>query len=152
MDDCCRTSLEPLVREMEQNNESILLPFAGNDVMIATTANAFLCYAIHHLPCSPLRYFTPYLTVSKSSGTLYLNGRRVEYQRMHPNFHFRFLGGFEGKIRVHVFTNFYTYLSIVTAASWMTVLLRNKRTRPWRRTLSHTNVLSKYFFRKLYSF
>ena len=159
MDDCCRTSLEPLVREMEQNNQSILLPLVkpwgtGNDVMISTKANTFLNYSIQHLSCTDMRFFIPYLTVLKSTGTVYLSDRRVEYQRLYPNFRFRLLGvderaqvyifrekgstwhRLDGKIIVHVYTNLYAYLSITTAAVWMSVLLRNKRTLKWRRKLS----------------
>ena len=72
MDDCCRTSLQPLVDQMERHNQSILLPRArpwgtGNDIMISTQGNAFLWFSLNQLPCTSLRFAIPYLTVLRST-------------------------------------------------------------------------------------
>lgn len=97
MDDCCRVSMEPLVRHMEQHGQSVLLPRAlpwgtGNDILVSTKDNDFFSYAIYHLLCNNKWYYIPYTTVLMSTGTIYLSERRKEYKRMFPKFQFKLLG------------------------------------------------------------
>ena len=88
MDDCCRVSMEPLIRDMEQRGEDVLLPRAlpwgtGNDILVSTKDNDFYSYAIYHLLCTNKWYYIPYTTVLMSTGTLYLSERRKEYKHMY---------------------------------------------------------------------